>query len=86
VLAIDLAVRDWARREQAVAERLRRVDNRRMDYMRSLFGAFCPDDDEVEARCLLAFSLWIGDHFIAADHGARGRRDVMRLAVRRLLA
>src|SRR5512133_746841 len=50
-LRIDLAVRDWARREQAVADRLRRVDNRRMDYLRSLFGAACADEDEVEARC-----------------------------------
>ena len=39
---------------RAVAERLRRVDNRRMDYMRSLFAGFCADEDEVEARCLLA--------------------------------
>jgi AcrR family transcriptional regulator len=86
LLAIDLAVRDWARRDPTVAERLRRVDNRRMDYMRSLFGAFCPDEDDVEARCMLAFSLWIGNHFMAADHGARSRADVLRLALRRLLA
>ena len=71
---------------QAVAERLRRVDNRRMDYMRSLFGAFCPDEDEVEARCMVFFSLWIGNHFIAADHGARSRADVVKLALRRLEA
>ena len=70
LLKIDLAVRDWARRDKAVAKRLRRVDNRRMEYMRSLFGEFCPDEDEVEARCMVAFSLWIGSHFIAADHGA----------------
>ncbi len=57
LLGIDLAVRDWARRDPTVADRLRRVDNRRMEYMRSLFGAFCPDQDEVEARCTLAFSL-----------------------------
>src|SRR4051812_3377929 len=44
-LKIDLAVRDWARRDRAVARRLRRVDNRRMDYMRSLFGEFCADAD-----------------------------------------
>src|SRR5918996_3597546 len=31
-LRTDLAVRDWARRDTAVADRLRRVDNRRMDY------------------------------------------------------
>jgi AcrR family transcriptional regulator len=86
LLRTDLAVRDWARREQAVADRLRRVDNRRMDYLRSLFGAFCPDEDDVEARCMLAFSLWIGNHFIAADHGARSRADVLELATRRLEA
>jgi AcrR family transcriptional regulator len=85
-LRIDLAVRDWARREQTVAERLRRVDNRRMDYMRSLFGSFCPDEDDVEARCMVFYSLWIGNHFIAADHGARRRTDVLRLALTRLEA
>ncbi len=86
LLRIDLAVRDWARRDPAVAERLRRVDNRRMDYMRALFGAFCADEDDVEARCMLAFSLWIGNHFVAADHGARSRADVRALALRRLFA
>jgi AcrR family transcriptional regulator len=86
LLAIDLAVRDWARREPTVADRLRRVDNRRMDYLRSLFGDFCPDGDEVEARSMLAFSLWIGNHFIAADHGSRTRADVLRLISRRLEA
>jgi len=85
LLPIDLAVRDWSRREPTVAARLRRVDNRRMDYLRSLFGAFCTDEDDVEARCMLAFSLLIGNHFMAADHGARSRADVLELAVRRLL-
>jgi AcrR family transcriptional regulator len=84
--SIDLAVRDWARRDRAVARRLRRVDDRRMEYMRSLFGAFCPDDGEVEARCLLALSLFIGTRFIAADHGARSRAQVVELALKRLLA
>jgi AcrR family transcriptional regulator len=86
LLKVDLAVRDWSRRDPSVADRLRRVDNRRMDYMRSLFGAFCPDPDEVEVRCMLAFSLFIGSEFVAADHGSRSRRDVMRLALRRLEA
>jgi hypothetical protein len=85
-LRIDLAIRDWARRDKTVARRLRRVDNRRMEYMRSLFGALCPDEDEdeVEARCILAFSLSIGNHFIAADHRGRSRADVLKLAMRRL--
>ncbi len=82
VVMTDLAVRDWARREPAVAERLRRIDNRRMDGLRSLFGAFCADADDVEARCMLFFSLLIGNHFIAADHGARCRADVLARTLR----
>ena len=84
-ITTDLAVRDWSRRDQAVAQRLRRVDNRRMEYLRSLFGAFCPDKDDVEARSMLTFSAWIANHFMAADHGARSRADVMKLAMRWLL-
>jgi AcrR family transcriptional regulator len=86
LLPIDLAVRDWSRRDPAVAKRLRRVDNRRIDYLRSLFGAFCSDEDDVEARAMLAFSLAIGNHFIAADHDPRSRAAVLELALRRLLA
>jgi AcrR family transcriptional regulator len=86
VLKIDLAVRDWARRDKKVARRLRRVDNRRMEYMRSLFGAFCRDEDDVEVRCLLFASVLIGNNFIAADHSPRSRADVTDQALRRLLA
>jgi AcrR family transcriptional regulator len=86
LLPIDLAIRDWARRDPAVAERLRRVDNRRMDYLRLLFGAICPDQDEVEARSMLAFALVIGHHFMAADHGARSHAAVLELAARWLMA
>lgn len=84
VVMTDLAVRDWARRDPAVAERLRRVDNRRMDSLRSVFGVLCPDPDDVEARCVLFFSLLIGNRLIAADHGERSRADVLELALRRL--
>ncbi|AJF66554.1 TetR/AcrR family transcriptional regulator [Streptomyces vietnamensis] len=77
---IDLAVRDWARRDEAVAERLRRVDNRRMALLREMIGTFCADPDEVEARSLLAFCVAIGHHFLAADHQGRTRADVLARA------
>lgn len=85
LLPIDLAVRDWARRDQAVAQRLRRVDNRRMDLLRTMIGTFCPDADEVEARSLLAFCTAIGAHFLAADHGGRTRAEVIQRAADLLL-
>ncbi len=81
----ELAIRDWARHDEAVAERLRRVDNRRMEYMRALFASFCDDEAEVEARCLIAFSLRIGNHYIAADHGGRSRAEVLELTRKWLL-
>ncbi len=86
LMPIELAIRDWARRDRAVAARMRRVDNRRMDYLRSLFREFVDDEDEVEVRCLLSMTLFIGNHFIAGDHDGRTREDVMRLALERLQA
>jgi AcrR family transcriptional regulator len=85
LLPVELAVRDWSRRDAAVAERLRRVDNRRMTYLRSLFASFCVDDAEIEGRSVLAFSLAIAIHFMAADHGAYDRDEAIELAVRQLL-
>jgi len=82
---VELALRDWARRDEAVAARVRRVDNRRMDYVRSLFGRFCKDRDDVEVRCLLVYSLVIGGFMISADHGERTRPEVIRLATEHLL-
>jgi AcrR family transcriptional regulator len=86
LLKVELAIRDWARREAAVAKRLRRVDDRRMEYMRPLFAEFCPDPDEVEVRCLIVLSVFIANHFIAASHPGHSREEVVALAMRRLLA
>ncbi|MFI0405679.1 TetR/AcrR family transcriptional regulator [Actinomadura sp. 3N508] len=85
LLPIDLAIRDWARRDEAVAARLRRVDNRRMALLREVIGTFCADADEVEARSLLAFCAAIGEHFLAADHGGRTRAQVLARAADLLL-
>ncbi|MCP3805038.1 TetR/AcrR family transcriptional regulator [Allokutzneria sp. A3M-2-11 16] len=86
LLPIDLAVRDWARRDPQVADRLRRVDNRRMQLLRDAIGTFCADPDEVEARSLLAFCMAIGNHFLAADHPGRTRDEVKARASALLLS
>lgn len=85
MLRVELAIRDWARRDRTVAKRLRRLDNRRMEYMRSLFVQFCPDPDDVEIRCFIVLSVFIANHFIAAEHDSRRRAEVVRLAMKRLL-
>ena len=85
-LATELAIRDWARRDPAVAERLRNVDERRMVYLRKLFRQISVDDDDAEARSFLAFSLFVGDRFIAVGHEHRSRAQVLEHALDRLLS
>lgn len=76
LLPIDLAIRNWARRDETVADRLRRVDDRRMQVSREAISTICADPEEVEARCLLAFCMAIGSHFLAAEHPGRTRAQV----------
>jgi AcrR family transcriptional regulator len=83
---LELAIRDWARRDASVHARVARVDNRRMDYMRQLFSDFCDDPAEVEVRCFLVFSTFVGQGFVAASHGSRSRADVLHTALEFLLA
>jgi AcrR family transcriptional regulator len=85
-VAVDLAIRDWARRDAGVAERLRRVDNRHVSYLRSLLGELCADELEVEARCLVIMSIRIGDHLVVADHAGHRRAEVLERVLRRQLA
>ena len=78
LLAVELAIRDWARRDDAVAARVLRVDNKRMDYLRGLFGELHSDPADVEMRCFVVLTTFIGNHHIAAEHGRRSRSAVMK--------
>lgn len=78
LLPIDLAIRDWARRDPAVNERQRRIDNRQADYLRSLFSEFCPDPVDVEARCLATMAMRLGAHLVPIDHSGHTRAEVAR--------
>jgi AcrR family transcriptional regulator len=86
LLPVDLAIREWARRDPDVAARLKRVDGQRMGYLRELFTTIVgtrPND--VEARSVLAFCLAIGHHFLAAEHGPFSRKTVLQQAMRILV-
>ncbi len=75
---IDLAIREWARTDAGVRARLRRVDDARMDYLRTQFRHLVHDPDEVEARSVLAFTFAIGRHFLADSLGDTMSRKVSR--------
>jgi len=85
LFAVELALRDWSRRDRAIAKRLRRVDDRRMEFLRSLFGQFCSEED-AEARAMLTYTLFIGSYFVAGGHGKRRRAELVQLSLDLLLA
>ena len=85
MVLVELAIREWGRRDAAVATRLQRIDDRRMEYMRALFGGVTSDVEDIEARSLTAFSLFIANPFIAARHPGRTRAEVIAAAIKRLL-
>jgi AcrR family transcriptional regulator len=85
LFAVELALRDWSLRDPEVAGRLRRVDARRLAYLRSLFAQFLEGEEDVEARAMLTYSLFVGAYFVRAKPGRRSRAEVMRLAIDRLL-
>ncbi|MDL5158929.1 TetR/AcrR family transcriptional regulator [Actinomycetospora termitidis] len=80
LVPIDLAVREWARRDDGVAARLKRVDNQRMDYLRTTFRDRFPDPADLEARCLLAFAGAISSSLIVAEHPGETRAQVLERA------
>ena len=84
--AVEMAVRNWSRHDCEIGARLRRVDDRRMRYLRSLFAQFCAEQDEIEARSMLAYSLFVGSYFIVATGVGKSRSEMLQLAIDRLLS
>ena len=60
VLAVELAVRDWARRDAAVAARMSARRQPADGLHAHAVRGFVDDEDEVEARCLLTLTLFVG--------------------------
>jgi len=82
---VELAVRDWGRRDDRVAARVRRVDDRRMAFLRPLFAEFCEGPADVEGRSLLVLTLFVGSAFVDADQGRHTRDQAHAAAIRHLL-
>ncbi|MEM9190736.1 MAG: TetR/AcrR family transcriptional regulator [Myxococcota bacterium] len=80
--AFELALRDWARRDEVARHAVRQTDRRRMAYLRTLVGEIVIDPETVEARCLLLYSLLIGDWFLDIRHPHKTRKRVLKEALR----
>ncbi|MBI4742082.1 MAG: TetR/AcrR family transcriptional regulator [Betaproteobacteria bacterium] len=66
-IAIELAVRDWARRDAKVAAVVEEVDTWRLECTRKLFVANGLSDSEAKSRSLLLYAYVFGQSLMAYD-------------------
>lgn len=81
----ELAIRDWARRDDRAAAVVERVDVVRTGYLREIFLGFC-SPEEAEARTVIAVSVRLASEVMAFGHGPYGSGEVADLVMARLLA
>lgn len=81
LLDLDIAIREWARRDPHVAQRLAKVDHYRFDYLREQMAALSADPREAEARSILAYLAAIGIRYarIPMEVSGQARQDVIDL-------
>ena len=66
-IAIELAVRDWARRDAQASAVVEEVDRSRLESARKLFGATGLPDSEAKSRSLLLYAYVFGQSLMAYD-------------------
>ena len=76
-LNLELALRDWGRKDPKILETIAREDERRMDYMRGLFADIYDDPKIAEAKAWLLFSLYVGEIIIAAPIKEQNREELL---------
>lgn len=80
-IAIELAVRDWARRDAQAAAAVEAVDRHRLESALRLFVATGLGEAEARSRSLLLFACLFGQSLLALD-----RRDPQIAACKRSIA
>jgi len=83
---LELAMRDWGRRDRSVGRVVEEIDGRRMDYVRQLLRESGFEPIEIEARAFLLYSALLGYALLPHDHGRFSRKRVLRQSVQLLAA
>ena len=70
----DPAIRAWALHDRRAAAVVRRVDRKRLAYLKSLFRGVGLGKEEAEVRARLTLAYFVGDHVILVKEAAAQRR------------
>lgn len=67
-IAIELAIRDWARRDPGAAQIVEAVDSHRLECTRKLFRVVGYDEQEAKARSLMLYAYVFGQSLMLYEH------------------
>ena len=76
-LNLELALRDWGRKDLKIANILRQEDEKRIDYISGLFVEIYGAVKIAEAKAWLLFSLFVGEIIIAAPMKEQSRENML---------
>jgi AcrR family transcriptional regulator len=84
-MAIELAMRQWARSDAAAAAAVARVDAERLQRVAALFARIGLTDQEAEARAVLYYSFIFGQSLLFLDYPPRRRASLIAACARSLI-
>jgi AcrR family transcriptional regulator len=85
-LALEVALRQWARQDARARRAVVRVDASRIAYVRALYLESGLPAREAEPRALLAYAALLGEAFIASARRSETPERLRRRAIEALLA
>ncbi len=83
--AYDSAMRDWARVSKPVAAVVKRVDNKRIEILRSIFLDLGYKDPEALIRARIAYFHQVGYYTLGLGESKKTRRELAPLYLKALL-
>jgi AcrR family transcriptional regulator len=84
-MAIELAIRQWARSDELAARAVSRVDAARLKVVGDLYRATGIGPDESDAEAFLFYCFIFGQSLLFLDRGQRKRTQLIARTARKLL-
>jgi hypothetical protein len=84
-MAIELAIRQWARSDEAAAAAVANVDAARLKNVAELYGATGLPPEEAEAQAFLFYCFIFGQSLLFVERGPRKRAQLIAKSAEKLL-
>jgi hypothetical protein len=84
-MAIELAIRQWARSDQAAATAVAKVDAARLKNVGQLYRATGLSAEQADAQAFLFYCFIFGQSLLFPEHGLRKRAQLIAKSAEKLL-